>query len=206
MASIKNQNKEGDDMNYQIPSTYARAVAYLIDSFIWGVLFLILLNKSIFYYFKQGWLPLNIAIYIILALISFEVFCLKLFGATLGKWIMNLRLVPFQTQKNQLGWDQIITRVICFHMLKFLFSWAPFLIIFYRYDRTHLIDWIAETRVVSLSEKQRKVGLRPVFATVFILFFFFYGLGQAQKYLSLIDFSKGKINIFSEFMADLEIN
>lgn len=182
-------------MSYYVPKTSTRVIVRLIDSCWAGPLLFLFFDKSPLHYFSQGWVPLRNIIFYIITLIVCHVLFLKFKGASPGKWILGLKVVPYRPESRDLTWSQASVRVLSSMMLGFLFSWAPYVLALMRFDRTHLVDWIAETRVVGLKKRPTQVVIYPKLAVVVFLFFALMGLGQAQNQIMLIDFHKSKILI-----------
>ncbi|MBX3019207.1 MAG: RDD family protein [Bdellovibrionaceae bacterium] len=109
----------------------------------------------------------------IVTYLAFRMACLYFLGASLGKLACGLRVVDRETG-GELQPIQVMLRVIADELAIF-FAFAPRALALFRWDRTHLSDWIAETRVVSLKEQAYIPELRPVAGSILVLLGLFWG-------------------------------
>ncbi len=77
--------------------------------------------------------------------LGFQACCLKWVGATPGKLMMGLRIVS-RTGASELSWMQAFLRPLA-DALSLFFGLGPRALMFLRFDRTHISDWVAETQV-----------------------------------------------------------
>ena len=129
-------------------NTWKRLGAYLVDHCIIGLFFLPVTLQSWQSYLGWGYIQVQWKwVLICFALqFSYRWLFLKLLGATLGHLLFGLRLVSLHGN-GSLTWLQSLLRILVDH-LSFFFGEALKVLIFLRFDRTHLSDWVAETRLV----------------------------------------------------------
>lgn len=123
-----------------------------------------------------GWLSLCYGFHF-----SARVVCLRLVGATPGKFVMGLRLVGRDQEK--LEWSQALLRTLT-DDLSAVLGLATRVLAFIRFDRTHLSDWIAETRVVQLKPRASIVHRRWAVAVFLFVFLAFQGLESSVHWLN----------------------
>jgi uncharacterized RDD family membrane protein YckC len=121
-------------------------------------------------------------------------------GATLGKLVMGLRVVPSSGQSEDLGLFQSFLRVFT-DGLSFFFGLAPRALALLRLDRTHVSDWVAETRVVQLGPQRALISRHWVTALFVIVVSFSSQFSNLYQSLRYIEFANGQI-IFD--LVDLE--
>lgn len=119
---------------------------------------------------------------------------LVMLQATPGKWLMGLKVVPFSNSSGKLEWTQCLLRPLTAR-LSFFFSWAIYAVAFFRYDRTHLCDWLAETRVVQKTPRMVLPRLRWIAGTVLVILYAYEGLVSSQIILKAIDWSNGQADV-----------
>lgn len=151
-------------------STYRRFYAKIIDQILVSIFWLPVLIQLGFSYFSKSlfiiewkWLILSFVLQF-----SYKVFFLKFLSATPGKLIMGLKLVS--QSGSELSWLQIILRVLADHLSVF-FGWGLYSLAFLRFDRTHVSDWVAETRVIQKASREEPVRRRPLLALLLFLYF-----------------------------------
>lgn len=105
--------------------------------------------------------------------LAFRMCCLYFLGGSVGKLACGLRVVDRGTG-GPLEPIQALLRVLADELSVF-FAFAPRALVYFRWDRTHLSDWIAETRVVSLKEQSFIPRLRPVTGSILVLLGLFWG-------------------------------
>lgn len=117
----------------------------------------------------------------------------KYLGATIGKLIFGLRLV---SQKNgeELTWYQVGIRVLADHLSIFVGK-GFFSLALLRFDRTHLSDWLAETRVVQKHELPRPPERYLIWAVVACAYFSFTGFLSASHFLGHARIQDGQLVI-----------
>lgn len=124
----------------------------------------------------------------------YEFVFLVMMQATPGKWLMGLKVVPVADYTEKLNWYQCLLRPLA-GRLSFFFSWGIYALAFFRYDRTHLCDWLAETRVVQNRPRSSPAQIRWVVGVLFVLLYSYEGLVSSQMMLKSIDWSVGQANL-----------
>jgi uncharacterized RDD family membrane protein YckC len=157
-------------------STYKRFFAFHLDGFfvffLWTPVWIQIVGSLV----KTGemhvswkWLLISFALQFF-----YKVVFLKFAGATLGKLIMGLKVIPKYAEGQDLGWSQSLIRVLADH-LGFFFSFATYALAFIRHDRTHLSDWLAETRVVQKNPRKKNTKRRWLLAIGLVVYFLISG-------------------------------
>ena len=191
---------------YFVPSTWKRVFAWWLDQvFIWMVLAPILM---MFPQTEDGWIQLSLpwAIMLFLYPVLFETLALYFLNTTPGKWIFNLRVVAASPAATEHWGVHVLIRSLISYFG--IFFWAIIATAFFRYDRTHLADWIAETRVVG-SHAGRSPKLRPVFGMSLLILGLVQGWASMTVQISNVEYEDGFIYIpdptsFASEMEDEE--
>lgn len=171
-----------------IPRSWKRLLAHVIDQ----VVGLILVSPVLFFAFSAYWnneeivLHWSLVLFYVLVPIVYETMSYFLFQSTIGKWVFNLKLV-FRGSDKALDLGTCLLRVITSRLSWFL-SLAPFALIFLRYDRTHIADWIAGTRVIDLAAPYRRTKRYVFMALVLFGLYSWQGLKNAQIFLREMKF------------------
>lgn len=179
---------------YYIPSTFDRIFARLIDAVGEFILMSPVLMKTSFNGFsieglKLHWLQL---VYIVFVRLGYEFVSVFLFDTTPGKWVMGLKIVPARDHGQGLGWQDVLSRVlIC--RLSLFFSWAIYALMFFRYDRTHLADWVAGTRVVSDRPRRNHAEVRILQGALLICLYLDAGITNAIEMASSVHVENGQV-------------
>ncbi|MNL00715.1 RDD family protein [compost metagenome] len=126
----------------------------------------------------------------------YEFIFLALMQATPGKWMMGLKVVPCNDPNAKLEFGHCLLRPLT-GRLSLLLSWAIYAVAFFRYDRTHLCDWVAETRVIQFKPRAARTRLRWVLGTLFVISHGYEGLRSASHTLQQINWSEGKVDLRS---------
>lgn len=180
-------------MTAYVASTVKRFWARTIDQLI---LTLVLAPLVIFLHRDgSGWLnvPIGTALGVVLVPLFYESLFYYLMKATPGKWIFNLKVLPAQDAKEENWLVRCVLRAATSY-LSFFFSWAIYATALWRPDRTHICDWVADTRVVgnvSLEPKKRRTFL----TIILVVIGFFSGLKEAQVRLSEISYAEGFVRV-----------
>lgn len=184
-----------------IPSTWRRWVAHYIDQGLKIVFYLPFMKSFFLILFTDQAVSLSVGQWIILLLITpfYEAVFLALMQATPGKWMMGLKVVPARSPEEPLQWQQCVLRPAV-QLLTFFFSWALYALAFFRYDRTHLADWVAETRVVQSTRRPTRARLRPFLGVILILFNTYGGLTSAHKMLRAVKWDSNTVDL-REFLG-----
>lgn len=163
------EDQSARQVRHHIPPLTRRFYALYIDEGLRLVFFLpflpLMLGDR-----EKGLAALALAIVTSLA---FRVCCLYFLGGSVGKLVCGLRVVDRGTG-GPLEPIQAMLRVLA-DELSLFFAFAPRALVYFRWDRTHLSDWCAETRVVSLKEQSFIPKLRPVTGSVLVILGLFWG-------------------------------
>jgi uncharacterized RDD family membrane protein YckC len=155
-------------------STWRRLVAYWLDSmvlaFCWLPVFIQVWGSMAYegrVAFEWRWLLVGV-----LLQLFYKWTFLYFLGGTIGKLIMGLRVVPAVDQQASLGLFQSFLRVFA-DALSIFFGHAPRALALLRLDRTHISDWVAETRVMQLAPQPLLMRRHLLLAMFVILVSFF---------------------------------
>lgn len=191
-----------------VPSTWARLTARCIDQLISLVLYIPFAKTMFLLFLTDEDVIVSLAQVILFFLIPtfYEIFFLALMQRTPGKWFMGLKVVPAMDPHQNLTWAQCLLRPLV-SLLSFFFGLAIYAVAFFRYDRTHIADWVAETRVVQNTARSARTKLRWVAGVFFILIYSGESLSSAAQILNQIDWKNGELNLRKvvdpqEFMPD----
>ncbi len=163
-------------------STGRRVVAFLIDSMIATLFMIPVWVQLVFSYLnggmKSGTLTLEPRWILLSALLIFFYRWLFVYflGGTLGKLLLGLQVVPAHNTTESLGLFQSFLRALA-DGLSLFFGQSLRALAFLRFDRTHVSDWVAETRVVQFVPRKRPPR-RRVWLTVFLVLFSFWNAFQ----------------------------
>ncbi len=175
-------------------STWRRVIAYWLDSMVGGLCLLpfwiqfwggMLFEEKV--HIDWRWL-----IVALLLNLFYKWSFLYFLGATLGKLVMGLRVVPSSGESEDLGLFQSFLRVFT-DGLSFFFGLAPRALALLRLDRTHVSDWVAETRVVQLGPQRSLIARHWVVALMVIIVSFFSQFSNLYQSLHFIEFENGQI-------------
>lgn len=182
-------------MKTWVPATSDRLQARLIDELLVVILSMPVLAPALTDVFQLGrWsMPWSSLLFLILVRIAYEWIAYAFFSATPGKWVMGLWLVDASDPRRPLGDAQIFLRILSCR-LQFFFSWAPYALVFYRYDRTHLADWLAGTRVISERPRFEQPRLRWILGGCLVVVFFFAGLESSGRMLATLEWTNGWVS------------
>lgn len=183
-----------------VPSTWRRFFAYGIDQIISLPFYLPFAGVFLKLIFTEDDVILTLLQLFLLFLIPavYEFVFLVMMQATPGKWFMGLKVVPAGNFTEKLHWSQCLLRPLT-GRLSFFFSWGIYALAFFRYDRTHLCDWAAETRVVQDKPRATQARLRWVTGLLFVCLYSYEGLASAKMILKSIDWSERQANLREVF-------
>lgn len=194
--------------NVYVPSTFRRLAARGVDSLI-RLFFYFPFVKSFFkLVFTEDEVVISLGQFVLFLMVPalYEFIFLVLMQATPGKWLMGLKVVPANRPFEELHWTQCVLRPLA-ERLSVLFSWAIYATAFFRYDRTHVADWFAETRVVQFVPRSSRAKLRWFLGSVLVLIYFSEGMTSARHMLQAVDLENQQVNLRSlvevDGMADL---
>lgn len=178
-----------------VPSTWRRLAAQSVDGVILGAFSLPIAVRGIQTYLATGifevewkWLVVSFTLQLL-----YKWLFLKFLGATIGKLLFGLRLVS-RNGGGELGWLQALIRVIT-DSLSIFFGQATKVLLFLRFDRTHLSDWVAETRVIQFSPRVSPPHRRPVLTLVLFLYLAYSGFMQSYRYFQTTEWNRTSIKI-----------
>ncbi len=157
-------------MQYYVPSTKRRILAGGIDQIIIMIPAILIFYPNLKALFNTSEIKINIFVLAAVITCQFLYFFLSylLMEATLGQKLVGQKLVSISGEK--LAAVQIAIRVLC-DQLSVFFSYGLFCLIFFRFDRTHLSDWLAETKVVQ-DEERKLPAVRRVVVCVLLTGYF----------------------------------
>ena len=183
-------------MKYYTANTWKRIFAYLLDSIFIGLLTLPMTLKAFQNYLQNNSIELEWKWIVIgfLLQFSYQWLFLKLLGATLGMLLFGLRLISINGEPG-LTWMQAFLRVFADHFSIF-FGKAPQALMFYRFDRRHLSDWIAETRVVQFFPRRHHPERRLFLATFLVIYLSWSGFMSAYRTYQSSEISKWGIRFY----------
>lgn len=160
---------------YFFPSTWKRLIARLLDD---GYIFILQLPVVVVFVvnsfqsesFKIHWAH---AVYFILVRILYETISVAFFSTTLGKKQMGLTIINRNrgVEKTKIGFDQALLRSIV-GQLSHIIGWSLYVTAFFKHNRTHVGDWIADTQVVSYTARDKRPQIRWIFAIGFMILSF----------------------------------
>lgn len=183
-----------------VPSTWRRLFAYSIDQMVVLPFYLPFIGIFLRLFFTDDEVLVSLNQLLVLYLIPavYECVFLVLMQATPGKWLMGLKVVPSRNYDEKLHWSQCLLRPLV-GRLSFFFSAAVYSVAFFRYDRTHLCDWVAETRVVQGTPRPHKAQIRWILGTVVLLLYVYEGMVSAKMVLNSIDWQERQADLREVF-------
>lgn len=189
--------------NVYVPSTWRRLFAYGIDQ-IFVLVFYIPFAKTFLQIFTTDediYISLGKLILMFLVPAIYEFIFLLILSATPGKWLLGLRVVPAHNAYGELHFAQCLLRPLV-GRLSFFFAWAIYAVAFFRYDRTHLVDWLAETRVIQLTPRVQRPHLRWFLGSVLVVGYLYEGLLYSHQVINSIDWGNKRVELRSLLGAD----
>jgi len=148
-------------------------------------------------------MDLNLLIFCFLLQFFYQWLFLRYLGGTLGKLIFGLRVVN-KANGGGLSFIQSFLRVLT-DQLSLLFGHAHRVLVFARFDRTHLSDWVAETQVRQTSPREDHPKRNIPVALILALYFAVSGFYQAYQIVQRTELDHGKI-IFHPLLKDGDFN
>ena len=181
---------------YFVASTWRRLFARGIDQVIRGLFYLPFGSLFFKLFMTSQEVRVSIVELFVLFMVPaiYEFVFLVLFQATPGKWLLGLKVAPFSSSESKLDLGQCFLRSLV-GQFTFFFSWAIFAVAFFRYDRTHLADWIAGTRVVQSRPRLTQAKVRPILGLLFVILYSWEGLVSASSMIQKIDWSHGQADL-----------
>ncbi len=181
-----------------VPSTWKRLFAFGIDQF-FILLFYIPFAKTfvqLFFTDEDVYVSLWKLLVMFLVPALYEFLFLMILQATPGKWMLGLRVVPAYNAYADLNSFQCILRPLVSRM-SFFFAWAIYAFAFFKYDRTHVADWVAETRVIQFAPRVKRPQIRWILGTFLVLSYTYEGLVYSSSVLSQIDWANKRVELRS---------
>jgi uncharacterized RDD family membrane protein YckC len=181
---------------FYVPSTYRRLVARFIDKMIEGLFYLPFFRLAYDLFFTDDDVYVSLWQLLVLLLIPavYEFIFLIFFQATPGKLIMGLKVVPDHNPQEKLSLENCILRPLT-ERLSIFFSLAIYATAFFRYDRTHVADWVARTRVVQSKPRATRTRVRWVLGLLLIAMYGVEGLKSASYALRNVDWEGHRIEL-----------
>ncbi len=182
-------------MYYQVPSTWRRLFARWADSALSLVFFFPLGLDFVMELVNSGRIQVDVRVLILCALSAFfyEVLFVWFFGATVGKWIFGLRVVNSRNFHLKPNFIQSFLRHFA-NQLSLFWSMSGVVLAFIRYDRRHLSDWIAETRVVQLGPRSSPPKIRWIVTPILFFYFLITGISNTAHNLKAIKLEGNKLS------------
>lgn len=169
------EEKSERQLSHHIPGMSRRIMAFYVDECLRAIFFAPLLGLT--------WLGASprLLLLAVFVYLSFRVACLALVGASPGKLLLGLRVVG--REGRELEFSQACLRVLA-DELSLFFAFAPRALAWLRWDRTHLSDWIAETRVISVKPHTEVPRVRPVLGSILVLLGLYWGAKSWADHVS----------------------
>ncbi|MFS4459755.1 RDD family protein [Bdellovibrio sp. HCB2-146] len=179
-----------------VPSTWRRLGANFIDQVLSLLMYLPFGGVFFKLFFTEEDVFISIFQLIILFFIPviYDFIFLVLMQATPGKWMLGLKVVPRENPVQPLEVAQCLLRPLT-GRLSFFFGWAIYALAFFRYDRTHLCDWVAETRVVQFQPRPERTRLRWFLGLLFVISYAYEGLVSSSHMLQQVQWANNQVNL-----------
>jgi uncharacterized RDD family membrane protein YckC len=178
------------------PSTVKRLLAFGVDQFLILLLYIPFIKIFTQALLDDGEIYFSLwsLLYLFLAPAFYEFVFLFLWQKTPGKWLFNLKVVSAANGLGQLGFSDSFLRALA-GRLSFFFSSAIYAVAFFRYDRTHVKDWLAETRVVQSSARRKPPQVRWILGSFLFLSYLHEGILSSSQIIENIDWKNKQIEI-----------
>lgn len=197
--------------SYYIPSTWSRLIAKLVDQVASAVFYIPFAGYFIKMIFTEEEVVISLPKLLILFLIPaiYEGVFLVLMQKTPGKWLMGLTVVPAEDAHAKLRWDHCLLRPLT-GRLSLFFSLAIYALAFFRYDRTHLADWVANTRVVQSKPRNKRTKVRWIVGSFLVISCAYDGWLSASNIFNSIDWEYQEVDLrsalqYDDSMVEIEI-
>lgn len=155
-----------------VPTTASRLWARAIDAAIVGVFLAPAFGWSWFFadHGEAVTIPWALLVYLVAVPVLYETLAIWIFGQTFGKWVFSLHVVSARDDRRAAdGWQSLLRAFAGRSTL--IFSHGPHAFMFFRYDRTHLIDWVAGTRVVASRVRPDRPAPRVALGLIAVFIF-----------------------------------
>jgi uncharacterized RDD family membrane protein YckC len=194
-----------------VPRSWRRMAARLIDIFVRTGLelpFWIQALQALLTPGESVRIHLTWFAYLIVTRLSYEAVPYYLWGATPGKYLLDLRVIDRDHPGNGLGLWQCYLRTLT-GQFSFFVGWAFYATALFRYDRSHWMDLWASTRVIALPQekaisgnhRQARRPIRWVIGGLMFVFSLFSGFEQAKIVVSGVSFDSEYLEIDSSFFG-----
>ncbi len=183
-------------------STGKRLVALLIDRAIFTLCYAPALSQYAWFYLKEGQGQVSLGLLALCWLFSLIIqsYFLYQWGGTPGKLLLGLRVVNVASS-SPLYFLQALIRIMT-DQLSLIFGLAPRCFAFVRFDRRHVSDWVAETRVV---QSQPRVKLPQRRWLLAIFGFFYFGITEfmtTYTFVQQLEFKQGYVQVNSDSVSE----
>lgn len=171
-----------------------RLIAYSLDSVVVGLCFLPVWIQLLGSYFQNQALTVN-PVWILLSVLLqlfYKWLFLYFLGGTLGKLLLGLRVVPIHEPEKGLGLMQSFLRVLT-DSLSLFFGHSLRAVALLRLDRTHVSDWVAETRVVQFSHPRSPTKRHWILAIGIMVFSFINQFQSLYHLVQRVQFVEGQV-------------
>lgn len=179
-----------------LPSTWRRLTANFIDEVLMLPFYIPFAGIFLRMMFSDEAVTISLMTFALILIIPavYEFIFLVMLQATPGKWLLGLTVVPSCDVETPLDWRQSLLRATS-KRLSLFFSLAIYVLAFFRYDRTHLADWVAETRVVQNQPRQKPARIRWFLGSIFLVYFCIEGWMGAMRVAQTIDWQNKRVHV-----------
>lgn len=175
------------------PGMLRRILAFVIDSWIAGLFFAPVWIQLLASMLQFGQLEVDLSWVLICFLMQFAYSWLFLYflGGTLGKLLLGLRVVPRSSPTDPLGLFQSFLRVLT-DQLSLFFGQSLRALALIRLDRTHVSDWVAETRVIQLKPSGFHARRHVILALLVALVSLVTQFQEAYRLVQSVELTEGR--------------
>ena len=181
-----------------VANTFRRCVAHLSDES-FGLIFWIPLFVKVMKQMEQGeavLIPWNWILGLWIARMTFEIICVYVLQALPAQYFLGLRIRSTYYPELGLSLSQCMVRVL-FSQMKYLLGPAIYFMALFHRERQHLIDIIAETRVVQIQERVFLPKSRYLIGSILVYTSLYSSLQKSVYYFSEAKITKKGIYISS---------
>jgi uncharacterized RDD family membrane protein YckC len=150
-----------------VPSTWRRFFAYWVDRMIIGFCYAPAFFQAVGSYFRDQIVQVDLRWLILgwLFALIYDLCFVYFMGGSVGKLLFHLRVISVN---GKLTFWQVLLRTLT-NELNLFFGLAHRALALLRLDRTHLADWVAETRVVQLEPRSSPPVRRKILGPILVL-------------------------------------
>jgi uncharacterized RDD family membrane protein YckC len=187
-------------LSENIPSTWRRLSANLLDEVIMLPFYIPFFGIAFKLFTSDDDVRISLFTFILILMIPafYEFIFLVLMQATPGKWLLGLKVVPAEDMDDRLEWERSLLRALGKRLSLFLSS-ALYALGLFRYDRTHAVDWLAETRVIQFSPRSKAPTIRWIIGSLLTVYFCIEGLRAAREVFKSVEWDTQKVNLTQIF-------